>query len=518
MDIRELLLHVRSEASDRAVQRLTGMHRKTVKRYRAWAAAQGFLEGPLPPLSELEACVQQTLAEKAPPQNQSSLADYRSIVSQLRKEGVEMTAILQRLQERGYQGSYSSVRRLVHGLERTQPEVFVRIECRPGEEAQVDFGYAGLLLDPQTQQLRRAWAFVMTLSWSRHQYVEFVFDQKLATWLLLHRHAFEWFGGAPERIVIDNLKAAIVKACFDDPVVQQAYRECAEHYGFLIAPCRVAKPEHKGKVESGVHYVKRNFLGGRTATTLTVANQDVRTWCSTTAGRRIHGTTREQPLVRFETVEQARLKPLPPAPYDLAIWKEATVSGDGHITFDNAYYSVPFRIPKGTKVRVRGSAQFVTLFTLAHEPLATHDRAQTAGERHTHPDHLPPHKAAGMRLNRDECRHTAAAIGTATSEVAALLLEDPAVDRLRTVGRLLRLRERYSDGRLEAACQRAIQFGEPTYVTVKRILQEGLDTQPDMTPGTAALVAPTHAARPAYTFVRTPWELLGHLFRGATWS
>ena len=405
MDIRELLRHVRREPSDRALQRVTGMHRQTIKRYRAWAAAQGFLEGPLPSLGELEVCVQQTLAEKAPPQNQSSLASYRGIVSQLRQEGVEMTAILQRLKERGYQGSYSSVRRLVHNLEHTQPEVYVRVECKPGEEAQVDFGYVGLLFDPQTQQLRRAWAFVMTLSWSRHQYVEFVFDQKLPTWLLLHRHAFEWFGGAPARLVIDNLKAAIVKACFDDPVVQQAYRECAEHYGFLIAPCRVAKPQHKGKVESGVHYVKRNFLGGREPTTLTVANQDVRTWCTTTAGRRIHGTTREQPLVRFETVEQARLKPLPPAPYDLAVWKEATVSGDGHITFDNAYYSVPFCLPKGSKVRVRGSAQFVTLFSLAHEALATHDRAQKAGERHTHPDHLPPHKAAGLTLEPRSVSH-----------------------------------------------------------------------------------------------------------------
>jgi transposase len=486
------------------------MHRQTIKRYRAWAAAQGFLTGALPSLGELEVCVQQTLAEKAPPQNQSSLESYRGIVSQLRKEGVEMTAILQRLQERGYQGSYSSVRRLVHSMERTQPEVYVRVECKPGEEAQVDFGYAGLLLDPQTQQLRRAWAFVMTLSWSRHQYVEFVFDQKLATWLLLHRHAFEWFGGAPERIVIDNLKAAIIKACFDDPVVQQAYRECAEHYGFLIAPCRVAKPQHKGKVESGVHYVKRNFLGGRAATTITVANQDVRTWCSTTAGQRLHGTTREQPRVRFETAEQARLKPLPPAPYDLAIWKEATVSGDGHITFDNAYYSVPFCVPKGTKVRVRGSTQFVTLFSLAHEALATHDRAQKAGERRTHPDHLPPHKAAGLHLNREACRTAAAAIGVATSQIATILLDDPAVDRLRTVGRLLRLDERYGAARLEAACQRAIQYGEPSYVTVKRILSEGLDEQPG--------AVQASATPPAHTFVRTPFELLGHLFRGAKWS
>ena len=91
----------------------------------------------------------------------------------------------------------------------------------------------------------------MTLSWSRHQYVEFVFDQEVATWLRCHRHAFECFGGVPRRIVVDNLKAAVVRAAVHDPVVQRAYRECAEHYGFLIAPCRPATPQHKGAVS---HY------------------------------------------------------------------------------------------------------------------------------------------------------------------------------------------------------------------------------------------------------------------------
>ncbi len=248
-------------------------------------------------------------------------------------------------------------------------------------------------IDPESGELRRAWAFVMTLSWSRHQYVEFVFDQKLATWLLLHRHAFEWLGGVPERVVIDNLKAAIVKACFDDPLMQQAYRECAEHYGFLIAPCRPGTPRHKGKVEQGgVHYVKRNFLAGRTPTTITQANQDVRIWCNTTAGLRIHGTTREKPLVRFQETERAQLKPLPKAPYDLAVWKEVTVGADGHITFDNAYYSIPCRYAKGTRLLVRGGAQFVTIFTQEHQPVTTHDRARQPGERMTHPDHLPPTK------------------------------------------------------------------------------------------------------------------------------
>ena len=106
----------------------------------------------------------------------------------------------------------------------------------------------------------------MTLSWSRHQYVEFVFDQKVATWLRCHVNAFAYLGGIPKRVVIDNLKAGITKACWEEPQVQHAYGECAEHYGFLIAPCRPATPQHKGKVEQGgVHYVKRNFLGGREA-------------------------------------------------------------------------------------------------------------------------------------------------------------------------------------------------------------------------------------------------------------
>jgi transposase len=186
---------------------------------------------------------------------------YRELVTQLVKENVEVAAIRCRLAERGYTGSYSAVYRFVNTIRPLLPDVTVRVERKPGEEAQVDFGFAGRMIDPATGELRRAWAFVMTLSWSRHQYVEFVFDQKVETWLRLHRNALNFFRGAPERMVIDNLKAGVVKADWDDPEVQQSYRGCAEHYGFLISPCRPRTPQHKGKVEQGgVHYVKRNFL------------------------------------------------------------------------------------------------------------------------------------------------------------------------------------------------------------------------------------------------------------------
>jgi hypothetical protein len=336
-----------------------------------------------------------------------------------------------------------------------------------------------------------------------------VWDQSVATWLVLHRHAFEFFGGVPKRIVLDNLKAAITKACWDDPQVQMAYRECAEHYGFLIAPCRPRTPEHKGKVEQGgVHYLKRNFLGGRTPTIITQANTDVLAWCQSTAGMRIHGTTKVQPLHQFEQFEQARLLKLPSSPYDLAIWKQATVHRDCYVVFDNAFYSAPFRLI-GQPVQVRCGSREVRIYATDFQLVATHPRAQQSGERLTHPDHLPPEKLSGLLLEEEHCRVAATDIGVATFQVVEALLGDGVIDRRRTVLRLLRLRERYGDERLEAACARALHFEAPTYLTVKRILAQNLDQQEQ---------PPPSPSPPARTFVRNASELLGHLFGGGAWN
>jgi transposase len=483
--------------------------RRTVKKYREWAAEQGLLEGELPTNGDLQALVEATLESPPPPQNTSTVAPYQDVVTQLRKEGVEIAAIWERLKERDYRGGYWAVYRFVQNLEDKLPAATVRVECQPGEEGQVDFGYAGRMIDPASGELRKTWAFVMTLSWSRHQYVEFVFDQKVETWLRLHRNAFEFFGGAPQRVVIDNLKAAIIRACWEDPQVQQAYRECAEHYGFLIAPCRPRTPEHKGKVEQGgVHYVKRNFLGGRTPTTLTQANQDVRTWCLTTAGQRIHGTTKEQPLVRFEEIEKARLQPLPATPYDLAVWKAVKLHRDCHVVFEQAYYSAPFRLI-GQPLLVRGGTREVRIYTQDHQLVATHQRAPAPGQRQTHPAHLPPEKLPGLFLDRETCQVTATEIGAATAQVMQVLLADPVVDRLPTARRLLGLRERFGDEGLEAACARALRFEDPSYMTIKRILEAGLELEAPV----AGLAPP-----PASTFVRSASELLGHLFGGLAWN
>jgi transposase len=510
VDIYTLLQHLRAGDSNRRVKKDLGIDRRTVRKYRAWAEEYGLLAGSLPPIEELSLLVEETMPTPQPPQSQSTVEPYRKLVVKLREQGVEISAIRARLEERGFKGSYMAVYRFVQQLEPRRPEVTVRVETAPGEEAQVDFGYAGKMIDPATDELRKTWAFVMTLSWSRHQYVEFVFDQTIPTWLRLHRNAFAFFGGVPQRVVIDNLKAGITQACWDDPQVQLTYRECAEHYGFLVAPCKPKTPQHKGKVEQGgVHYVKRNFLGGREATTITQANQDVKVWCLTTAGQRTHGTTKAQPMVRFAETEQTALQPLPETPYDLAVWKQAKLHRDCYVVFDNAYYSAPFRLV-GQTLRVRGGSQEVRLYTSDYQLVATHERASQPGQRITNPAHLPPDKLPGLVLDRAACQAVADDVGLATTALVGRLLADPVVDRLSMARRLLRLREQVGDERLEAACARALRFDEASYKSVKRILQHGLEAEKETT------TAPS--VPPAQRFVRGAQELLGHLWSGPTWN
>jgi transposase len=510
VDIYALLQYLRAGHSNRRIKRDLRIDRRTVQKYREWAEEYNLLTGSLPPIEELYQLLEETMPPQQPPQSQSTVEPYRKQVMKLREQGVEISAIKARLEERGFAGSYMAVYRFVRQLEPIQPDVTVRVETRPGEEAQVDFGYAGRMIDPKTGEIRKTWAFVMTLSWSRHQYVEFVFNQKIPTWLRLHRNAFAFLGGIPQRVVIDNLKAGITKACWDDPEVQVTYRECAEHYGFLIAPCKPKTPQHKGKVEQGgVHYVKRNFLGGREMTTIIQANQDVKAWCLTTAGQRKHGTTKAQPLVRFAETEEATLQPLPETPYDLAVWKQAKLHRDCYVVFDNAYYSAPFRLV-GQQLRVRGGGQEVRLYTSDYQLVATHERATEPGQRMTNPAHLPPDKLPGLVLDRAACQAVAADIGLATTALVGRLLADPVVDRLSMVRRLLRLREQVGDDRLEAACNRALRFDEVSYKTVKQILKQGLETEAE---NRSAPDVP-----PAQRFVRGAQELLGHLWSGPSWN
>jgi transposase len=496
LEIRELIRRLQAGDGNRRVARELGLARKTVAKYRAWADQEGLLSGPLPEAVELQARLDQSLPVVPPPRGLSSVEPYRERVVVLRRQGVECRAIHQRLREEaGFPGSYAAVYRFVRSLEPAVPAARVRVETGPGEEAQVDFGYAGLLFDPRERVLRRSWVFVMTLSFSRHQYAQFVFDQSVATWLRCHRHAFEWFGGVPRRVVLDNLKAAIVKAALYDPVVQRAYRECAEHYGFLVSPCRPRTPEHKGKVEQGgVHYVIRNLVAGHSFRDILEANDKALVWCVETAGRRIHGTTKEEPLKRFDELERAALLPLPAAPYAQAVWKKVKLHPDCHVVFEGSFYSAPHRLI-GKSLWVRAADTGVTILH-EHEPVASHPRARKPGQRFTINDHLPPAKVAGLMASPAFCLKRASEIGAHTTELIGRLLGERPLDRLRTAQAILRLAHKFSPRRLEAACLRALRFEEIGYGAVKRILARGLDLQPLSTTPEPAPAQPLLFARP----------------------
>jgi transposase len=476
LDVRELLRRIRSGEADRAVSRALKVARKTVSRYREWAAREGYLEGPLPPAGDLDSKLKEMVPKCPLPRQPFKAAEFHGQIDAWLKAGVSPRAMYDRLKEDGkFAGSYSSVYRYVKTLKVETPDGFVRIEVDPGEEAQVDFGSGGEQVDPETGEVKRSWVFVMTLSHSRHQYARLVFDQKVSTWLACHREAFDHFGGVPRKIVIDNLKAAIVKALFYDPVVQRSYREFAEHYGFLISPCRPRTAWHKGKVESGVKYVKRNFLAGRTFRDIVEANEKLLGWVMNVAGTRLHGTTRERPLARFEAAERAALLPLPHSPYDMGIWKQATLHPDCHVVVDYAYYSAPHRLI-GEALWVRTNGRDVVIFH-DYERIATH-RWGSPGTRRTNPDHYPPEKAAFLMKTPQYCQKQAASIGPATVEMVNRLLGERPLDRLRTVQAILRLAEKHTAPRLEAAARRALAFDDIALRTVKRILDEGLEALP----------------------------------------
>lgn len=516
MDVQTLLGRVRAQESDRGIARAMKISRTTVKKYRTWFEAEGFVtREPMPRLSELHERLRAVFGDSNPPQNQSSIANYREQVQTWLEQGLRPRTIFQKLNRHpGFTASESAVYRLCQKIKvSAPPEVFVRIETPPGEVAQVDFGEVHALIDPATQTLHRTWVFTMVLAWSRHQYVEFVFDQTLMTWLLCHQHAFEFFGGVPKRIVLDNLKAAIIKAYTQDhdAEVTRAYAECAEHYDFLIDPCLPKQPRHKGKVErGGVRYVQQSLMPLlEPNTSLTEANAQARQWALGKAGLRIHGTTHQVPLTRFIQTEQTALLPLPRTAYDPAIWKQVKLHRDGHVVFEKAFYSAPCRFVDQT-LWIRAGLREIRLFSDDFQLIATHSRATQPGERVTQLDHLPPDKVRGATLTRELCRAEAQDIGPATTQVITELLDSRPVDKTRTALRILKLADTYTPARLEAACARGVAFGDASLVTLKRILAEGLEL--------VTLPLPLPPTPESLVFVRPPEEFARAVSGGATWN
>ena len=497
---RQALLRMRQGESDREIAAARLMGRRKAAQWRELAGARGWLDvqQPLPHDQTIAAALGEPRRAST---TISTLEMHRAQLSAWVEQGVSGTAIHAALKrQHGWAGSYSAVRRLLADIRSNlPPETSCRLAFEPAEAAQVDFGAGPTLIHPDGQP-RRTWAFVMTLAHSRHQYVEFVWDQSVATWLGCHRRAFEWFGAVPSRLIIDNPKCALTRACSRDPLVQRAYAECAEGYGFKIEACPPHDPQKKGIVESGVKYVKGNFLPTRAFRDLADLNAQARRWVMEEAGVRVHGTTREQPLDRF-ALEKPLLQPLPPVAPDLGTWSEVRVHRDCHVQFDRGFYSVPFTLI-GRALWLRATDAAVAIYQ-DYRQVALHPRGRKPGQRCTVRDHLPPQAQSFFAHDRDWCVEQAARVGPACASLIERLLSDRIVERLRAAQAVLRMADRYGTSRLEAACARALAHDSPFYRTVKTILAGGFDQQP------LPAVDPAPAYARGGRFVRDAESLFG---------
>jgi transposase len=242
--------------------------------------------------------------------------------------------------EHNFTGSYYSVRRFVHRLEPTRELPFRRLECGPGDEAQVDFGTGAPIVGPDGKR-RKTHVFRIVLSHSRKAYSEVVYRQTTDDFLRCIESAFRHFGGVPRCLVLDNLRAAVKKADWFEPELNPKVQSFAEHYGLVFWPTRPYTPRHKGKVEKGVDYVQDNALKGRRFTSLQEENRFLLDWELTVADTRIHGTTRRQVGKHFTDVERGALLPLPLEPFPSFHEGRRTVHRDGHVEVERAYYAVP---------------------------------------------------------------------------------------------------------------------------------------------------------------------------------
>ncbi len=398
----------------------------------------------------------------------SSLDDWHQHIVELLAKNLSYVRILEELQLLGYNGSYVSLTRYIkkHNI---KTNTCIRFHTEPGEEAQVDFGYIGKQIDANGKS-RKAYVFNMRLSFSRLDYYEVVFDQTINTWINCHIKAFKFFGGVPRVIKLDNLKAGIIKTDFYEPVFQKEYNRLGEHYGCLLSPCRPYQPQEKGKVESGIKYIKNNFFAGRSFNNFTDLNYSLNKWLDK-ANTRIHGTTKSVPLLLFNQQELLHLLALPLTEFDNSTWHYRKVAKDCHITIDNNYYSVPAKYVS-CDVLVKLSTALVQVYSDDNALLASHARATSSGVFSTDVLHYDKHKRScpGFSEYNEDITKQIEAIGANSALLLTALKASKSRDWYRSARGIINLRKNYSNELIDKACLRALHYGVYSYTQVKNIL------------------------------------------------
>lgn len=469
--------------SYRRIEAETGVRRETVSRYdaaRPGNAAKTFPgSDPSPPANSPDhSTVDDSNAAKtfagsdANPaktflgSRRFAAAVYRQAITEKLDAGLSLQRIWQDLvEEYGYGASYESVKRFVRTIAPIRRAVGV-FHCAPGAEAQVDFFRGAPTLETATGEWRRPWVFRMTLGHSRHGYEEAVSDQQLETFLRLHERAFRDFGGVPRVVRHDNLKAAVVRACFFDPDSHDVYLAFAAHWGFTPLPTQPRHPQENGKQERSGGYVKSNALQGRRFDSLAAQNTFLRQWNRTIARLRIHGTTRRQVWTHFVDVEQPALRPLACEAFPYFTSGERTVHTDGHVEVGGAFYPVPLAL-LGQRLRVRVDTHLVRVFhgdilVAVHRRVAAGVFAPRAGETDA---------STRQQAFVDRLVGHCARVGPALQQWAEAALAARGVRAIRLIQGVLGLTRRHPRERVLAAITCAHAQQHFRYQTIRQLLE-----------------------------------------------
>lgn len=477
MEIQDILERLRANESIRSIHRNNGSHKTIIREVRDLALKKGWLDQSVPLPSEFDILEARNLStEKSP----HPLDRFKDDIKRWKEKGHSFVVIHQLINDT-YACSEATVRRYVHKHFPTSPEPVAVRTAIPGEVMEVDFGYVGLLYDPVQAKNRKAWLFSGRLNFSRVAWREIVFDQTQETFFQCHIRAFEYFGGVPRQVVPDNLKAAVIKASIDDPLINRGYRSLARHYEFRINPCRPYTPEHKGGVENDVKYTKRNFMPlfrersiqrGVEHPSITDANDQLLVWSNETAHQRTIKGVGSKPIDLFE-VEKSKLLPLKDQRWDMEHWEEAKVGRDWRVQYKNTKYSVPHEFV-GEQVMVCATMNLLRVFHESKE-ITVHKRSHAPHQDVAKEDHGPPHKQKYLSVTREGLHTRAQDIGPETAKLIKDLLDRPEVDGLKPARKIIDLEKEYGKERLEKACHRANTFGTQAYGSIKNILKQNLD-------------------------------------------
>jgi transposase len=325
--------------------------------------------------------------QRAPVRRPSKLDPYKaSIVRMLETHPYTATQIFQRIRQEGFDGRYSIVKRYVRTVRPNRQAAFLKLAFAPGECAQVDWGSFGAVRVGSTS--RRLSFFAMVLCYSRMMYLELTLSQTMEHFLACHQNAFDYFGSVPGKIMVDNLKSAVLRRITGEaPVFNPVYLDFARTYGFTIAPCNVAKGNEKGRVENGIGYVKKNFLAGLDIPHFDALNPAARIWLNEVANVRIHGETRKKPTELFQE-EKPHLLPLAPHSFDIAKVTQVRASAQFRVAFDSNRYSVPAQYA-GARLTLKAYPDRLCIYH-ENELIARHPRSFDRHQDFEDPDHPKP--------------------------------------------------------------------------------------------------------------------------------